>query len=467
MLNRIVRRLSGDERGISAVVVVVCLVAIFGAAMLSVDAGSLWTTRRTIVTGTDASVLDAADYFNGAFASQGLTASACDSSTWSNVEQHATTVLTDNSPSALHNSTVTPGGFTVTPAPTVDCNNAPSYVPGKVRYDGRLIANQTFSKLFGFYQPKAFSSSTAAWGYITGLGKGLRPIAICDQRALENTVPGGANLPPAPDAPDYPHYHLWRLLNLPTSDPNHITQAQYDSYWGSDDTGSNDAQYPKGSWNYVNGDAHHNPNRGQAYINPANDSRFHTVHRIMMPDPKCGQQPGNLAWVDLQGTLPSQIGASDLKSWIQNGYPGTVSLTPHDCNPSDSLAPPENCGARPGDVSSLDTPLAAITCPVATPASQCPVIFPIIVANQIVCGQNGMSCGGSVDEYVQVAFLYVVMRGYSGIVSTNMEFDFEFVRVQTTGLVGGSPPDPNDVSMTGIQLCGVDNDPYGADHCPF
>src|SRR5919108_3678502 len=50
------------EDGISAVIVGIALVTLFGFAVLSVDAGSLWSTRRGLVTDTDAGATAAALY---------------------------------------------------------------------------------------------------------------------------------------------------------------------------------------------------------------------------------------------------------------------------------------------------------------------------------------------------------------------------------------------------------------------
>ena len=51
---KLLQRINSDEKGISAVVLAVTLIGLFGAAVLSVDAGSLWTARRNIITASDA-----------------------------------------------------------------------------------------------------------------------------------------------------------------------------------------------------------------------------------------------------------------------------------------------------------------------------------------------------------------------------------------------------------------------------
>src|SRR5919198_6605303 len=53
MLTKI-RAMLKREDGISSVIVGIAIVTLFGFAVLSVDAGSLWSTRRGLITDTDA-----------------------------------------------------------------------------------------------------------------------------------------------------------------------------------------------------------------------------------------------------------------------------------------------------------------------------------------------------------------------------------------------------------------------------
>jgi hypothetical protein len=194
------------------------------------------------------------------------------------------------------------------------------------------------------------------------------------------------------------------------------------------------------------------------------------VHRIKMPDTNCNETAGNIAWIDLTGNgNPGGIGASTLNYWLAHGYPGSVEINPHDCNPADGTPAPEDCGARTGQVSSAEQQgLSPITCLWSIPATQCPVIFPIVVVHVI-------QDPGSTGHYYQEAFVYVVLRGYM-IASNNgnagtgssAEFDFEFVNAEPTNVVvGATNPNPNLPTMTGVQFCGVNADPSGGDHCPF
>src|SRR5688572_7733199 len=88
-----------QERGISAVIAVISLLGLFGAALLSLDAGNMWQTRRNIIQGTDATALDQA--INAA-----KTGATSCNGTWD-------VILKANSPGA------TPVSCTFNPDPTV------------------------------------------------------------------------------------------------------------------------------------------------------------------------------------------------------------------------------------------------------------------------------------------------------------------------------------------------------------
>jgi len=435
-----------EERGISAVFLAVTVFTLFMIGALAIDSGSLWTSRRNLVTGTDAAALDAANYFNSG---GGNPCSGADVAT---AESRAKSVLLDNNGNAIHDATNTPNGFQVTTA--VPCGSA-SYIPGKVRFDGRLNAARSLSGLLGISNLQAFSSSTAEWGYITGLGagSGLRPMSVCDQALV--TFP---NPLPWPPVSPYPHYELWKRLQAGT-----ITQAQYDQYFGSVA-----GEYPSVSSGFTLGDSSDNPNVGKSYVAPDGTNGHHTIHRITMPDNACGVVSGNRLWLDFTGPGSGTIGASELTAEILHGYQGEVDLTPHDCNPSDSKPAPEDCGSKPGNNASVanaaSQALGTITCPVNVAALSCPYIFPILVASSVYTPSSG---GGSNANYTQVAFLFVVLRGFGQIVNNqNLQLDYEFVSVQTDGNVGATPPPGNDVALKGVQMCGVDHDTQ-TDRCGF
>jgi hypothetical protein len=413
-----------DERGISSVVVAVSMIALVGAAMLSIDAGNLWSTRRTIITGTDAGALHAAQYFNSGLGNP------CNSSDQATAETGATTVMTNNHQGALHNPTDTPNGFQVTLADPSVCL-AGGYAAGKVRFDGRLPSQGFFGHALGIGDTSALSSSTAAWGYIVAIGEGLRPIALCDQ------------------TPNYYSFNQWWNGTL--------AEADYNLLWGSDP-----ARYPSVSSGFPQGDeTDRNPNYGMTYRDPNVFSGYSVVHRITMPDAACGAVSGSRVWIDFEDEEHGTVGASALASWLRNGYKGTVALSPHDCNPQNEQ-PTEDCGSAPGNRATLEKALQDITCHYTIPTHQCDYVFPILVVDRIF--MNGAN-----THYDQAGFLFVVLRGF-GKMADNDEshsFDFEFVRVQTTGQIGAAPPDTSHATYTGTQLCGADHDNGGNDRCPF
>jgi hypothetical protein len=280
-------------------------------------------------------------------------------------------------------------------------------------------------------------------------------MSVCDQALVTFPSP----LPWPPVAP-YPHYELWKQLQAGT-----ITQAQYDQYFGSVA-----GEYPSVSSGFTLGDSSNNPNEGKSYVTPDGTNGHHTIHRITMPDSACGVVSGNRLWLDFTGPGGGTIGASELTAEILHGYQGEVDLVPHDCNPSDATPAPEDCGSKPGNNSSVATAasqaLGTITCPVTVAALNCPYIFPILVASSVYTPSgNG---GGQNANYTQVAFLFVVLRGFGQIVNNqNLQLDYEFVSVQTDGNIGATPPPGNnDVALKGVQLCGADHDTQ-TDRCGF
>lgn len=438
-MSGVLRKIRNDERGLTSVIVAVSLFALMGAAMISVDAGNLWSTRRRIITGTDASALHAAQFFNSG------AGNPCNPDDVATSETGATNVLTQNHGGALHNPTDTPGGYAVTLQDPSLCGTA-AYIPGKVRYDGRLPSKGFFSHFFGIGDQSALSSSTAAWGYITAIGRGLRPIAICDQ--TEN-------------------YQAWSAYWFAGKTPEAL--ATYNSYFGRDVAleSSTDAatlaqiRYPANSSGWARGTSPHNPNKNKAYVTPDGTLAHTTIHRITMPEEQCGPSPGNRVWVDFEDAESGTVGSSALRDWILNGYPGTVSLSPHDCNPTNDAGPTEDCGAASGARANLERDLGTITCHRNTPAYSCPYIFPILVVNDIT------EAGGANAHYVQVAFLFVVMRGFGDIEhhDASVQFDLEFVDVQTAGEIGAAPPTTTHPHQTGVQLCNADH--QQEDRCPF
>src|SRR5207245_11119708 len=85
-----------DERGIAAVFLAVTMVTLFAVGALAIDAGSVWTARRNLITGTDAAALDAARYFLS------RAGDPCTSGRISTAEPLTANVLWQNNSQTLH-----------------------------------------------------------------------------------------------------------------------------------------------------------------------------------------------------------------------------------------------------------------------------------------------------------------------------------------------------------------------------
>ncbi len=159
-MRKLTSLLHRDERGISGVVISVCLLAVFGAAVLTVDAGNLWQTRRNIITGTDAAALEQAANASTFTATPG----GC-TSDW-------VTTVKGNSGDLASPLTCT---ITVT-------NYTPAGVPlmGYVVVDATKTATTRFGGAVGVGDAAPYSLSAVRWGPPNGV-IGLRPFGLCDQ----------------------------------------------------------------------------------------------------------------------------------------------------------------------------------------------------------------------------------------------------------------------------------------------
>lgn len=154
------RRFQSDERGISAVIVAVAIFALFGAAVLSLDFGNMYQTRRNIVTGTDASALQEAG-----FASTWTTSPSSCSATW-------TSAISNNAGSGA-----TPLSCSITVTRTTDAGVP---INGYVAVDARKHSEAKFGNVVGVNGASPYSLSVAQWGPPNGV-IGLRPWGLCDQ----------------------------------------------------------------------------------------------------------------------------------------------------------------------------------------------------------------------------------------------------------------------------------------------
>ena len=194
-----------DERGVSAVVVGISLVALFGAALLSVDAGTLFTARRGMVTATDTAAL------SGARAAVGtLTGGNCTT----DVRNEVLSRLQEQQPDA------TLVACTLNPVPS-SLGKA-----GYITVDARRAVELKFGGVLGLGAQSAFSSTSVQYGYPTGAG-GLRPIGICI---------------------DNPHIQEWLVYKALLSDGDltndSAAELAYNLHEGTLDHPSYDTQFP-------------------------------------------------------------------------------------------------------------------------------------------------------------------------------------------------------------------------------
>jgi Flp pilus assembly protein TadG len=284
-----------DERGVTAVVVAVSLVAIFGAAMLSVDAGNLFQSRRNIITGTDATALSEAR----AFALYQQSISSCNMT-------NVNTMLTRNSGSALGSVACTPNtlGTTGTGYVTVTANK-----PVDVRFGGAV----------GVPDTTAASSSTAQWGFVTQVA-GLRPMGFC---LLNEHIQEWLG-----------YQHLLRTGSALSGNP-----IQTLNDWNT--------QPP-----LIGLDGRIGHPRGPGATGLGTPSYTGRVHRMYFQritgGSDCGGAPGNWGWFDFNGGSNS---TADQTDWLLNGYDSNVGVL--DCNADGTQG--DGCSGDPGSSGSSGT----------------------------------------------------------------------------------------------------------------
>jgi hypothetical protein len=255
-----------DERGMTAAVAAVGVVAIFGAAVLTVDAGSLLAARRGMVTATDTAAL------TGVRAAIGVTTTGpCPSGVRSTVE------------SRLHEQQEDASLVACTLHPT----NAKS---GYLTVDASKPVPLKFGAVLGLGTQSAFSSTSVAYGYPTG-GERLRPIGIC----IENQ-----------------HIAEWLTMQqaLADGDPYNdlIAKTVYNAQKGL---------LPPSI------DPNPHPNYGSIF--PAAG----VVHRVSFTRDNggnCGsttEAAGNWGWMDFNDGGNAN---TDVRDWLMQGYAGQVNV---------------------------------------------------------------------------------------------------------------------------------------------
>lgn len=384
-----------DERGISSVVSVVSLLAIFGAAMLSIDFGNMWTTRKTIISGTDATALDQA-----LFAAKTGT-SDCNrisSSTFNGAYQDWTNILQLNTK-----------GFVVGSQKCTFTGVNTGGVVGYVGVEAQKEAQTRFGALFNLGSSKPYSFSAARVYYPDSV-EGLRPIGIC----IDND-----------------HVQEW-LAYLNSGTPMPSTGTDHPSYQGatlsvhritySKDSNDDCGDAP-GNWGYQDFDGSDGGNSDEEF----KDWMLDGYDGLVNAPSDC----------DNDGT-----GSSDQPGGIGDECPG---------NPGTGSA---NSGQGCSD-SSL---ASVLTCVQSSPGSP-PSIkeFPIVIFDRATCATSGGGGGGNTCTYNVVRFVVVRLWGFrlTGSQATRY-FDFEFVPGIASGPC--CDPTPNQTDIKAVQLCAADHD---------
>jgi hypothetical protein len=395
-----------DERGVSAVIVAVSMVAIFGAAMLSVDAGNLWQTRRNAVTATDAAALRAA-------ADVALDPALIGG--------------TDCGPnwSALLNRNVPVVG--TQPSMTCQAFHPVNATTGYVTVSGTLLSQAKFSRVLGIGDQRPFSSSSAMFGYTPDV-VGLRPLGICNNNH---------------------HVQEWLQLKAGT-----LSQAAYNLLPVTEYL---DASYVPPRIGHPGILEGYTPQVGKV------------IHRIWFDKSPAevnncgGTTPGNWGFQDYDG---GNNATSDLVDWFLNGYQGVVSVG--DCDPATNGGQP--CDGNPGfgggggvscpkNSNSLQD---ALNCLLGHK-------FAILIYDAADCPTNGQGGGGSNCTFGAWQFLFVILRGFNlGSTGNTTEtyFDFEFTNSIVQGPCCELNPQNADTGVLGLKLCSVDHDTTDASvHC--
>lgn len=400
-----------DEEGAAAVFVAFVLVVVFGAGMLAIDAGSLWTTRRQVITATDSAALAAVAHFAE------NTGVACSNPNAATPE--AQTLLDENE-----------AVMTGTPEVKPTCPGGRS---GSVRVEATREVPLFFAPLFGRTSSQAASSATAEWGP-TNIGTGIRPIAVCVAD---------------------PHVVEWIALKN-----NTLTQELYDGLRGIDDGDAlgdmYDARYDHPTEGYVTG-------KGAK----GTYSQAGVVHRIAFEKFKnptaCGSSSGNWGWLCFAER--TKCGASSIKTWLEAGYHENVDLgeaAPGDEDCDLGTAGYQDCLSHTGAIAATEAALDALVCPGTQDPESCDAAgksFPIQIFDEV--------SGSGKSDYSPAAFLGVVLRGYYRVTGAGCDtnptkcgwFDFEFIDYVTSGPVG--PVNPLLPTISSFGLCGVDHDVAG------
>ncbi len=430
----VLARLRQDERGVAAVIVAVVLIALFGAAVITVDAGSVWQSRRQAITATD----------SGALAEAKALAFATGSTSCTGAYQ---TAIDRNVPKSLQ--------VALRPGDGAACTLVPGTTPytGYVVVQARKLSQARFSGVFNTGDQNAFSFSAAMWGIPTGLS-GVRPIGICKNQE---------------------HILEWRRLRGDASAGPPMTQEEFDALPITEP--GRDLDPIDGVIDDITFANKDSLGIEHYYWPPNGTGPRPVVHRISFTkdgaeDGACGEtDPGNWGWMDFDG---GSNGTNDLADWLMNGYQKNFVPIPG-CDPPDA---PESDGcdgdtgsgggrAKPGVCPKTPhSPAAALECLVLSE-----VEFPIVIYDSAVCDagpskRDNTGGGGSNCNYKIYEMLGVIVRGFKlDGAESERYIDLQFLtdKVFEGGCCLAEPTRGFDPGYRVMKICAVDHDNAPAD----
>ena len=396
-MRRLLKTRFSQEHGISTVIVAVSLIGLFGAVLLSLDAGNMWQTRRNIITATDATALDRA---RSEILSSGTACSTSTTPTWTDyLIRNAGPIVTGSEQCNVYPGTVTGTGYVTVQA----AKNA------KTRFGG----------LFGIGDTQPYSLSAAQIFYPKTV-EGLRPIGLCigDHHIRDEWIP-------------YQNY----LYNHSSPTPSSLRSPE---------------MTPTAYNNLKNNPADEHPN---ASYSDAVDVVHHFVwDKDSSEQNGCGTDPGNWGWQDFDGG-GNPSGCSDpsgLCYQLVYGYQGQVGI--NDCNADGTTG--DNCPEDPGSNGGKDGACSGSAVNNVTEAMRCLIgkTFPIVVYDQASCPGGGNTCSDRV-----VGFLSVVLWGFDDRQGASPRYlDLEFKNYVVEGICCSTAPNP--LGSKAVRLCGVDHD---------
>lgn len=413
-----------DERGVSSVIVAMSLIAVFGASMLSVDAGNMWQTRRNIVTATDATALQQASYF--AYRTPAGRPGT---------SENCPTAIVDAWTDYLFRN----GGSGTTPISCVATwgTNGVGYVV----VQGKKVSKTRLGGLLGIGDTQPFSMSAAAWGFVGSLHP--RPMGLCFMND---------------------HFRQWQAYYNALQTGDIVTQNLYESMEDQGDVGHPASitlpTKGKGKGKGGGGGGGGGTVDPSPWLIPPKDGIIDypdygnrvdgVVHRVYFtkdnPD-ECGNQvPGNWGFMDFNGG--SNQNQQELGTWIRYGYDENM-VGVDDCDGDGGTRGGETgdtCYGDPGSSGqSLEDGLQLLV------DNQVKFAIPIY---------DSATLQGSNAVYSIHAFVGVILRGFNmGNSESQRYFDFQFTTLQVSGICCSDQPAGGiDTGIRGFKLCDVDHD---------